>query len=112
MLSIHSIERFTVRDQDAEEVSCDGFLLLGSSILIMVGLTTNEEKSFSLLHDFFVEEFETIDHIQGEMLMVLLKRLLIKSVRIASKTLPKEDMPQGKLDIIRKFNLLVEKHFR
>ena len=61
---------------------------------------------------FFVEEFETIDHIQGEMLIVLLKRLLIKSVRIARKMLPKEDMPQEKLDIIRKFNLLVEMHFR
>lgn len=110
---IYSFNRefYCIRDHDAE-VSCNGFLFLGSSMPIMVGLTPKEEKSFNLLYDFFVEEFETIDHIQGEMLIVLLKRLLIKSVRIARKVLPKEDMPQEKLDIIRKFNLLVEMHFR
>ena len=110
---IYSFNRafYCIRDHDAE-VSCNGFLFLGSSMPIMVGLTPKEEKSFNLLYDFFVEEFETVDHIQGEMLIVLLKRLLIKSVRIARKMLPKEDMPQGKLDIIRKFNLLVEQHFR
>ncbi|RZN83368.1 MAG: helix-turn-helix domain-containing protein [Winogradskyella sp.] len=110
---IYSFNRafYCIRDHDAE-VSCNGFLFLGSSMPVIVGLTPEEEMSFNLLCDFFVEEFETVDHIQGEMLMVLLKRLLIKSVRIARKILPKEDMPQGKLDIIRKFNLLVEHHFR
>jgi AraC-like DNA-binding protein len=93
-------------------VSCNGFLFLGSSSPIVVGLNEKEQRSFNLLYDFFVEEFETIDHIQGEMLLVLLKRLLIKSVRIARKVLPVEDMPQEKLDTIRKFNLLVEMHFR
>ncbi len=104
-------EFYCIRDHDSE-VSCNGFLFLGSSQPIMVGLTEKEQKSFALLYDFFVEEFEEMDHIQGEMLLVLLKRLLIKSVRIARKILPKEDMPQSKLDIIRKFNLLVEMHFR
>lgn len=110
---IYSFNRsfYCIRDHDAE-VSCNGFLFLGSSMPIIVGLTPKEENSFNLLYDFFVEEFETVDHIQGEMLIVLLKRLLIKSVRIARKNLPKEDMPQGKFDIIRKFNLLVEQHFR
>lgn len=104
-------EFYCIRDHDSE-VSCNGFLFLGSSAPIMVPLNQKEQKSFRLLYEFFVEEFETIDHIQGEMLLVLLKRLLIKSVRIARKTLPVEDMPQTKLDTIRKFNLLVEMHFR
>ena len=104
-------EFYCVRDHDAE-VSCNGFLFLGSSSPIVVELDEKEQRSFSLLYEFFVEEFETIDHIQGEMLLVLLKRLLIKSVRIARKVLPVEDMPQPKLDTIRKFNLLVEMHFR
>ncbi len=104
-------EFYCIRDHDAE-VSCNGFLFLGSSSPVVVDLSKKEQKSFSLLYEFFVEEFETIDHIQGEMLLVLLKRLLIKSVRIARKTLPVEDMPQTKLDTIRKFNLLVEMHFR
>ena len=102
---IYSFNRefYCVRDHDSE-VACNGFLFLGSSQPIMVGLTEKEQKSFTLLYDFFVEEFQEMDHVQGEMLLVLLKRLLIKSVRIARKILPKEDMPQSKLDIIRKFN--------
>lgn len=104
-------EFYCIRDHDAE-VSCNGFLFLGSAQPIIVDLTEKETRSYTLLYDFFVEEFEEMDHIQGEMLLVLLKRLLIKSVRIARKILPKVDMPQGKLDIIRKFNLLVETHFR
>ncbi len=104
-------EFYCIRDHDAE-VSCNGFLFLGSAKPIIVDLTEKEKKSFILLYDFFVEEFEEKDHIHGEMLLVLLKRLLIKSVRIARKLLPKQDMPDSKLDIIRKFNLLVETHFR
>ena len=104
-------EFYCIRDHDAE-VSCNGFLFLGSSAPIVVALSEKEQRSFRLLYEFFVEEFETIDHIQGEMLLVLLKRLLIKSVRIARRALPEEDMPQTKLDTIRKFNLLVEMYFR
>ena len=104
-------EFYCIRDHDAE-VSCNGFLFLGSSSPIVVALDDKEQRSFSLLYEFFVEEFETMDHIQGEMLLVLLKRLLIKSVRIARKVLPVAAMPQPKLDTIRKFNLLVEMHFR
>jgi AraC-like DNA-binding protein len=104
-------EFYCIRDHDVE-VSCNGFLFLGTSTPIVVALSEKEQKSFRLLYEFFVEEFETSDHIQGEMLLVLLKRLLIKSVRIARKVLPVEDMPQPKLDTLRKFNLLVEMHFR
>ncbi len=110
---IYSFNRefYCIRDHDAE-VSCNGFLFLGSAQPIVVDLTEKEKKSFMLLYDFFVEEFEEMDHIQGEMLLVLLKRLLIKSVRIARKLLPEKDMPKSKLEIIRKFNILVETHFR
>lgn len=104
-------EFYCIRDHDAE-VSCNGFLFLGSSTPLVVELPMKEQKSFNLLYEFFLQEFETMDHIQGEMLLVLLKRLLIKSVRIARRLLPNQDMPQSKLDTIRKFNLLVEEHFR
>lgn len=104
-------EFYCIRDHDSE-VSCNGLLFLGSSLPVKVNLTESEQKSFNLLYDFFVEEFNTKDHIQGEMLLVLLKRLLIKSVRIVKQTLPDENMPQSKLDTIRKFNLLVDIHFR
>ena len=104
-------EFYCIRDHDSE-VSCNGFLFLGSSLPIIIDLNVEEQRRFALLHMFFAEEFKNTDNIQGEMLLVLLKRLIITSVRIARKTLPDADMPQSKLDIIRKFNLLVEAHFR
>lgn len=104
-------EFYCIRDHD-KEVSCNGFLFLGSSVPVIVGLDDEEQQSFHLLYQFLVEEFKVKDHIQGEMLRVLLKRLLIKSVRIARRTMPVPDMPQSKLDTIRQFNLLVEMHFK
>jgi len=104
-------EFYCIRDHD-HEVSCNGFLFLGSSAPTMVKLTKKEQKSFELHFMFFEEEFETKDHIQGEMLRVLLKRLLIKSVRLLKKTIVDPSLEQSKIDIIRQFNLLVEAHFR
>ena len=70
-------EFYCIRDHD-HEVSCNGFLFLGSSAPAMIKLTEKESKSFKLHFMFLQEEFETDDQIQGEMLRVLLKRLLIK----------------------------------
>ncbi|OUS03587.1 AraC family transcriptional regulator [Flavobacteriales bacterium 33_180_T64] len=104
-------EFYCIRDHD-HEVSCNGFLFLGSSAPTMVNLTEKERKSFELHFMFFEEEFQTKDHIQGEMLRVLLKRVLIKSVRLLKKTIVDPTMEQSKVDIIRQFNLLVEANFR
>ena len=108
---IFNREFYCIRDHDYE-VSCNGFLFLGSSAPAIVELTEKERKSFELHFMFFEEEFETKDHIQGEMLRVLLKRLLIKSVRLLKKTIIDPTMEQSKVDIIRQFNLLVEEHFK
>tara|TARA_B110000090_G_C13393438_1_gene450323 strand:+ start:604 stop:1446 length:843 start_codon:yes stop_codon:yes gene_type:complete len=104
-------EFYCIRDHD-HEVSCNGFLFLGSSAPAMVKLTEKESQSFKLHFMFLEEEFETEDHIQGEMLRVLLKRLIIKSVRLLKKTIVDPTLEQPKIDIIRRFNLLVETSFR
>ena len=104
-------EFYCIREHDYE-VSCNGFLFLGSSAPAMVTLTEKERKSFEMHFMFFEEEFETKDHVQGEMLRVLLKRLLIKSVRLLKKTILEPTMEQSKVDVIRQFNLLVEAHFK
>jgi AraC-like DNA-binding protein len=46
------------------------------------------------------------------MLRTLLKRLLIKARRMIKDDLIEPGLPNTQLDIIRKFNVLVEKHFR
>ncbi|WP_299621016.1 AraC family transcriptional regulator [uncultured Tenacibaculum sp.] len=104
-------EFYCIRDHD-HEVSCNGFLFLGSSVPATVSLSEKEIKSFESLFMILEEEFETKDHIQGEMLRVLLKRLLIKSVRLLKKTIIEPDMTQSKIDVIRQYNLLVEAHFK
>lgn len=108
---IFNREFYCIRDHD-NEVSCNGYLFFGSSVPPIIELTEKEKRSFNLLFMFFEEEFGNNDHIQGEMLMVLLKRLLIMSTRIAKKNLPVAELPDSKMDLIREFNLLVEKHFR
>jgi AraC-like DNA-binding protein len=104
-------EFYCIRDHD-HEVSCNGFLFLGSSTPAMVKLSEAERKSFELHFTFIEEEFENDDDIQGEMLRVLLKRLLIKSVRLLKNRIVDPTLEQPKLDIIRQFNLLVEAHFK
>lgn len=104
-------EFYCIRDHD-HEVSCNGFLFLGSSTPAMVKLSEAERKSFELHFTFIEEEFEYNDDIQGEMLRVLLKRLLIKSVRLLKIRIVDPTLEQPKLDIIRQYNLLVEAHFK
>ncbi|MEH6535936.1 MAG: AraC family transcriptional regulator [Psychroserpens sp.] len=108
---IFNREFYCTRDHD-NEVSCQGFLFYGSSLPPIVELNKKEQGSFELLFMMFQEEFSNKDHIQGEMLRVLLKRLLIKSVRLAKEIGPYPEMQQSKFDEFRKFNLLVEEHFR
>ena len=65
-----------------------------------------------MLYLILKEEFETKDQIQGEMLLVLLKRLLIKATRLIKGNLIQPLIKNEQLDLIRQFNLLVEMDFR
>ncbi|WP_299261537.1 helix-turn-helix domain-containing protein [uncultured Aquimarina sp.] len=104
-------EFYCIRDHD-QEVSCNGFLFFGSSVPQILTLNEKDKISFSIMFDSFKEEFENKDQIQGEMLQTLLKRFLIKSRRLIKEDLPEPDLPNNQLDIIRKFNILIEQHFR
>ncbi len=104
-------EFYCIRDHD-KEVSCNGFLFFGSSLPPVITLWERDRKSFEMILFLFEEEFEIKDHIQGEMLRTLLKRMLITSRRLVKKELVSPNLPNAQLDGIRKFNLLVEKHFR
>lgn len=64
-----------------------------------------------LLH-VFIDEFETQDKIQGEILQMLLKRFIIKCVRAAKDQLIPKELNNKQVDIIRKFNVLVDTHYK
>ncbi|AEV96658.1 AraC family transcriptional regulator [Niastella koreensis] len=103
---------YCIIDHD-KEVSCVGFLFYGSQQLMFTTLNKTNSHKIDLLLQVFIEEFETVDNIQEDMLRMLLKRLIIIVTRLAKQQfLPLQDLPEQKLDIIRQFNLLVENHYK
>ena len=104
-------EFYCILDHD-EEVSCNGILFFGTQDLSIVELNEKEQVKFDLLLQVFIDEFETPDKIQGEMLQMMLKRFIIKCVRLAKEQLITKELNNNQVDIIRKFNVLVDTHFK
>jgi AraC family transcriptional regulator, transcriptional activator of pobA len=96
-----------------KEVGCAGFLFYGSWGQIVLETTENERRKLLLLFEVFKDEFENRDDIQGNMLRMLLVRLIITITRMArEKYLPERKEAESKFNLLRQFNLLVEQHFR
>ena len=103
---------YCIVDHD-KEVSCVGFLFYGSSQLMFVALNEKDVVKIDLLLKVFVDEFETADDIQEDMLRMLVKRLIIIVTRLAKQQfIDDKKLADQKLDIIRHYNLLVENHFK
>src|SRR5579871_880271 len=104
-------EFYCIIDHDSE-VSCVGFLF-NSTDHLFIQLDKTEQHRFQLLSDVFEEEFNTSDSIQHEVLLVLLKRLIIYTTKLArTGYAPEKKLQEDKFHTIRKFNLLVEKNFK
>jgi AraC-like DNA-binding protein len=96
-----------------KEVSCVGFLFYGSQQLMFTQLDREMTRKIDLLLQIFMEEFETVDNIQEDMLRMLIKRLIILLTRLAKQQYLKErNLPDQKLNIIREFNVLLEDHYK
>ena len=95
-----------------KEVGCAGYIFYGSSNISSILLDEDEQRKFSLLLEMFEEEFQNQDNIQGEMLTVLLKRLIIKCTRLARKQQYGESEESSTISIIRHFNILVQLNFK
>lgn len=104
-------EFYCIVTHDAE-VSCSGLLFYGWREAMPIVLDEKERRSLGLLAQVFAEEFETRDNIQGEMLRVLLKRLIIKMTRLVKLQSPAGTLSTADLDTVRQFNLLVENNFK
>lgn len=104
-------EFYCIRDHD-REVSCQGILFYGSSQPRVISLNKKEDSSYKMMYQILLEEFETKDTIQGEMLRVMLKRILIKSTRLVKNDILQPQLSTVKIDIIRRFNVLVEEFFK
>jgi len=104
-------EFYCIRDND-HEVSCDGLLFYGSSMPVTIDLDEKEKNTFRDTYKILREEFGYCDTTQGEMLRIMLKRLIIKSTRLVKGKLMGSDVSQSQVYMIRRFNILVEKHYR
>ncbi|UFH56080.1 helix-turn-helix domain-containing protein [Spirosoma sp. KNUC1025] len=104
-------EFYCIVDHD-KEVSCVGFLFYGAKIPMFIRLDKPEQGQFEALLMVFYDEFSIPDNIQGEMLRMLLKRLIIKSTRLAKMQYLNQDFNENDLDLVRRFNLLVEMNYR
>jgi AraC-like DNA-binding protein len=104
-------EFYCISDHDAE-VSCNGILFFGTQDLPIITIPKEQQKRFNTLYDVFVEEFSTPDKIQGDMLQMMLKRLIIMSTRLAKEQLIVKELNNDQIDVIRKFNYLVDVHYK
>jgi AraC family transcriptional activator of pobA len=103
---------YCIVDHD-KEVSCVGFIFYGPPQKMFIRLNEADQKKADMILQMLQDEFNTHDHIQGEMMQVLLKRLIIIVTRLAKdQFINEKELPGEKLDIVRKYNFLVETHFR
>jgi AraC family transcriptional activator of pobA len=103
---------YCIVNHDAE-VGCVGFIFFGPSPTMFVKLETVDIDMMKKLLTVFEEEYLSEDDIKGEMLRMLLVRLIIKTTRLAKKQyLGTETVKEEKFNLIRQYNLQVEIHFR
>ncbi len=104
-------EFYCISDHD-REVSCNGILFFGAQEIPVISIPDDQLEKFETLYKVFIDEFTNRDHIQGEMLQMLLKRLIILTTRLAKEQLIPNQLNSDQIELIRKFNYLVDLHFR
>ncbi|WP_296383879.1 AraC family transcriptional regulator [Winogradskyella sp.] len=105
-------EFYCIKDHD-QEVSCVGILFFGNTNIPVIHLDKKEQQKFKTLHEVFIDELETEDNIQAEMLRMLMARFIIKSTRLLKAKEGIIETPKSsKVDLLREFNFLVEQHFK
>lgn len=105
-------EFYCIVDHEAE-VGCVGFLFYGIRHPMFITLNEEESEEMNHLEKVFSNELLLKDNFQGEMLRTLLKRVIIKTTRIAKLQCESyQQFPDEKMDVVRKFALLLEGNFR
>lgn len=104
-------EFYCIKDHD-KEVGCAGVLFFGNDTIPVITLNTIEQDKFNMLHDMFLEEIETQDTIQAEMLRMLLARFIIKTTRLLKTETTSDAIIKSTDETLRQYNLLVEAHFK
>jgi len=102
---------YCVIDHDSE-VSCTGILFFGASQLPKFVIPDEEMEKFRTIWKMFELEIQSHDDLQLEMLQSMLKRFIILCTRIYKTQHNYTALNNGKVDIVREYNFLVEKNFK
>ncbi len=104
-------EFYCIVDHDVE-VSCAGALFYSLRDFLILCLSETDQQRFNLLFEVFREEFsEEDDNLKTEMLRTILKRLIVKMTRLHKHQFDLSG-ETSELNVIRQFNVLVEKNFK
>ena len=104
-------EFYCIKDHD-QTVGCAGTLFFGNNYIPVINLDKTQQGEFNLLHKVFLDELKNKDHVQAEMLRMLMARFIIKSTRLLEQNTEQQLLPKSKTELIRQFNVLVEAHFK
>ncbi|NJO02004.1 MAG: helix-turn-helix domain-containing protein [Bacteroidia bacterium] len=102
---------YCIQDFD-HEVSCIGYLFWGDKGFFNIQLDEKSTAEIELIFQMFVFEIQNKDNVQQELQRALLKRLILKLNSLAQAQEPNKFLKKIDRDIVRHFNVLVEKHFR
>ncbi|KIO75083.1 hypothetical protein TH53_22840 [Pedobacter lusitanus] len=101
---------FCMIDQDSQ-VGSKGLLFYSATHVPRLVLNESEADDFEISWKIFCKEMHNESLLKKEMLETMLKRMLILSVRILSKSTYLQDLEKKQLDIVREFNYLVDSYF-
>jgi AraC family 4-hydroxyphenylacetate 3-monooxygenase operon regulatory protein len=104
-------EFYCISDHDSE-VLCNGILFFGTHNLPIIAIPNDQERKFNTLYEVFEDEFKTPHKIQVDILQMLLKRLIIICTRSAKEQLILKNLDNEQIDVVRKFNVLVDMHYK
>lgn len=112
-LTVYQFNRefYCIKDHD-KEVSCMGLLFYGNNTTPIITLDTDNQYKLNILQEVFLDELDTVDNIQAEMLRMLMARFIITATRLMKQQSDFEDVYNEQIDLMRAFNSLVESHFR
>ncbi|MEP1033099.1 helix-turn-helix domain-containing protein [Ekhidna sp.] len=103
---------YCILDHD-HEVSCAGLLFYGKRENPILCLSDEQQQKHELLFQVFLDEFhEEDDNLKTEMLRIVLKRLIVKLTRTYKSQINLDSIDDSEMDVIRRFNVLVEQHFK
>ena len=102
---------YCVLNHDSE-VGCKGVLFYGASDLPVIHPGIEELELFSTVWKMLEFEMRSQDSLQGEMLQMMLKRILILSTRMYKEQQQWSQVKEPTSDLIRQYHFLVEKHFK